>query len=418
MAANTRNTLTIFLLCAATVSSSHGESRVEQLQRVSKCMPDCYEVGHGPSCFSGPTNYSDGSRLYTHYQKGRATGQGLYVEYDGSTYIGGIEVMPTGNYRGLWRKGAGIVYNSAGLKVQSGIWEDNKFLATREVDERELAFICAKPSSRIADGLSETPREKPAEPSQQLAEAPEQGREDRIRQENPTKIEKRVALVIGNSRYRSQPLKNPANDAQDIANRLKSLGFKVFLETDLSLNQMRRAVRRFADEYARSDVGLIYYSGHGVETNGSNYLIPINADVKREYELTEQAYPASQLTQMFETMQNAGNKERMAILILDACRNNDLPRGWRSVGKGLARMDAPKGTFISFATAPGAVAFDGDGRNSPFTKYLLLTLDRPNLSIEKVFKEVRVGVVKETKNAQVPWESSSLMGDFYFNRLK
>jgi hypothetical protein len=233
-----------------------------------------------------------------------------------------------------------------------------------------------------------------------------------------TRDERRVALVIGNARYPSQPLRNPTNDARDVAARLSKLNFKVFLETDLSLNRMRQAVRKFADEYARSDVGLVYYSGHGIETRGSNYLIPVNADIRREYELTEQAYPASQLTEMFETVQNIGDKERMAILILDACRNNDLPRAWRSVGKGLARMDAPKGTFISFATAPGSVAADGMGRNSPFTKHLLLTLNRPNLSIEKVFKEVRIGVVNETNNEQVPWESSSLMGDFYFNRTK
>jgi hypothetical protein len=232
------------------------------------------------------------------------------------------------------------------------------------------------------------------------------------------RAERRVALVIGNARYPSQPLKNPTNDARDVAARLSKLNFKVFLETDLSLNRMRQAVRKFADEYAKSDVGLVYYSGHGIETRGSNYLIPVNADIRREYELTEQAYPASQLTEMFESIQNVGDKERMAILILDACRNNDLPRAWRSVGKGLARMDAPKGTFISFATAPGSVAADGMGRNSPFTKHLLLTLNRPNLSIEKVFKEVRIGVVNETNNEQVPWESSSLMGDFYFNRTK
>jgi hypothetical protein len=228
----------------------------------------------------------------------------------------------------------------------------------------------------------------------------------------------RVALVIGNSKYEVGALANPANDARDMAAALERQGFKVIKHDNLTLRQTQNAMREFADEFKKSDVGLVYYSGHGVEAKGVNYLIPVNANIRREYELTGGAYPASQITGMMEEIQASGDRKRVAILILDACRDNPLTRSWRSSGGGLARMDAPAGTFISFATSPGSVASDGVGRNSPFTKHLLQAMKKPNVPIELMFKEVRVGVVNETRGEQVPWESSSLMGDFYFNRTK
>ena len=117
-----------------------------------------------------------------------------------------------------------------------------------------------------------------------------------------------------------------------------------------------------------------------------------------------------------EEVQSSDGKKRVAILILDACRDNPLTRSWRSSGRGLARMDAPAGTFISFSTSPGSVASDGRGRNSPFTKHLLQAIRKPDVPIELMFKEVRVGVMGETKGEQIPWDSSSLTGDFYFSR--
>ena len=228
--------------------------------------------------------------------------------------------------------------------------------------------------------------------------------------------ERRVALVIGNAAYKSAPLDNPLNDATDIANELKRRGFKVITRNNANLRSLQQAVRDFSDEFKKSDVGLIYYSGHGVETKGQNYLIPVDADIKKEYELSAQAYPASQLTAMMEEVQSSDDKKRVAILILDACRDNPLTRSWRSSGRGLARMDAPAGTFISFSTSPGSVASDGRGRNSPFTKHLLQAIRKPDVPIELMFKQVRVGVMDETKGEQIPWDSSSLTGDFYFRR--
>jgi hypothetical protein len=224
---------------------------------------------------------------------------------------------------------------------------------------------------------------------------------------------KRVALVIGNAKYKFNPLNNPVNDATDMAASLRSVGFDVIEVKDATLKQMREATRRFADKLEVSDVGLVYYSGHGIEVKGKNYLIPVNADIRREYEVVDQAFDASNLLRMMESLQS-GTKKRVNILIVDACRNNDLPKSWRSTNSGLARMDAPAGSFISFATAPGQVASDGQGRNSPYTKHLLNALKQPNVPIEQVFKQVRRNVMDETGGEQVPWENSSLIGDFYF----
>ena len=224
---------------------------------------------------------------------------------------------------------------------------------------------------------------------------------------------KRVALVIGNAKYRFSPLNNPVNDATDMAASLRSVGFDVIEIRDANKRQMRAATRRFEDKLAASDVGLVYYSGHGVEVKGRNYLIPVDADIRREHEVEDQAFDAGNILRMMESLQGT-EKNRVNIMIVDACRNNDLARSWRSTNRGLARMDAPTGSFISFATAPGQVASDGNGRNSPFTKHLLQALKQPNVPIELVFKEVRRNVMAETAGEQVPWENSSLVGDFYF----
>jgi len=228
---------------------------------------------------------------------------------------------------------------------------------------------------------------------------------------------KRVALVIGNAKYKFNPLSNPVNDATDMAASLRSVGFDVIEVKDATLKQMRAATRQFADKLEVSDVGLVYYSGHGIEVKGKNYLIPVNADIRREYEVVDQAFDASNLLRMMEGLQS-GTKKRVNILIVDACRNNDLPKSWRSTNNGLARMDAPAGSFISFATAPGQVASDGQGRNSPYTKHLLQALKQPGMPIEQVFKQVRRKVMAETAGEQVPWENSSLVGDFYFTVAK
>jgi hypothetical protein len=223
--------------------------------------------------------------------------------------------------------------------------------------------------------------------------------------------QKRIALVIGNSNYAYSRLTNPINDAQDVSNILKKSGFEVIDQRNATLAEMVKSIRDFGDKLLGADVGLVYYSGHGVESKGHNYLIPVNATMAREDELAYQAVDANQILEKMNTAQKSVN-----ILILDSCRDNPFTRSFRSTSRGLAQMDAPMGTFVAFSTSPGKTAADGEGRNSPFTKNLVQAISKSNSTIETVFKEVRKKVVEETKGQQVPWESSSLIGDFYFSR--
>jgi len=221
--------------------------------------------------------------------------------------------------------------------------------------------------------------------------------------------ERRVALVIGNSSYKSSPLRNPVNDARAISKALAATGFSVTVIEDATQASMRRAIRVFGDELMRGGVGLFYYAGHGMQVRGRNFLIPVNADIEREDEVEDQAVDANVVLAKMDSAKNVLN-----LMILDACRNNPFARSFRSSALGLAQMDAPSGTLVAFATAPGAVASDGDGVNGLYTKHLLANLSRPGLPIEQLFKEVRIGVGKDTADRQVPWESSSLKGNFFF----
>lgn len=230
-------------------------------------------------------------------------------------------------------------------------------------------------------------------------------------QQAALRSEQRIALVVGNANYKVRPLKNSRNDADDVSRSLKATGFDVIDLRDATLPQMRTAVRQFGDRLINNDVGLVYYSGHGVEVKGRNYFIPVNADIQREDEIADQGLDVSLI---LEKMNTAG--KGVNILIVDACRDDPFGRSFRSSSRGLAQMDAPRGTIIAYATSPGKVASDGDPRerNSPYTKHLVKAMQSPNKPIEQVFKEVRRAVQDETKNQQTPWENTSLSGDFYF----
>jgi len=220
----------------------------------------------------------------------------------------------------------------------------------------------------------------------------------------------RVALVMGNSTYPSSPLINPVNDARAVARALKELGFEVFLHENFRQQSFLGALREFGKRLKETGgVGLFYYAGHGMQVKGSNYLIPVDAQMQSEDEVR---YLAIDANQVLDKMEQAGN--RLNIVILDACRDNPFARSFRSKQAGLAQMDAPSGMLIAFATAPGAVAYDGDGVNGVYTKHLLRNLTIPGLPVELMLKRVREGVSQETGQKQIPWESSSLMGDFTF----
>lgn len=219
----------------------------------------------------------------------------------------------------------------------------------------------------------------------------------------------RVALVIGNAAYRDAPLANSVKDARAMATTLDRAGFKVLLQLDVDHRRMVGALRDFGTELRAADVGLFYYAGHGMQIKGRNYLIPIGADFERENEV---AYSALDAQAVLDKMAVAGNGAN--VVILDACRNNPFVRSFRSSAQGLAPMEAPVGTLIAFATAPGAVASDGSDGNGLYTQHLLRAMSVPGVKVEDMFKQVRTAVRRESGGKQVPWETTSLEGDLYF----
>ncbi len=223
--------------------------------------------------------------------------------------------------------------------------------------------------------------------------------------------QKRIALVIGNGSYTDAPLANPVNDATDMAAALRSLSFDVILQRDATHREMDDAIALFGKKLQNGGVGLFYYAGHGIQTHGRNYLLPVNARLEREKDLKYRAVDSGAILDEMAYANNGLN-----IMILDACRNNPLTRSFRSSARGLTRpTDVPTGLLMAYSTAPGKVAADGEGRNSPYTRHLLKAIQRKGRPLELVFKDVIRGVKRETGSEQVPWVSSSVSGDFYFS---
>ncbi|NDV25796.1 caspase family protein [Desulfovibrio sp. JC010] len=221
--------------------------------------------------------------------------------------------------------------------------------------------------------------------------------------------QKRLALLIGNSAYKNGPLKNPVNDVAAMDKSLSRVGFDVMVLKDADRATIGRAIDKFGSKLKNYDVGLFYFSGHGLQVNGINYLCPLGMNLQGQSDVPYEAIDAGKV---LAKMEDAGN--RMNVVILDACRNNPFKRSFRSGRNGLAQMDAPTGSFIAFATSPGRVAYDGKGRNSPYVTHMIGNMNKKGMTIEKFFKQVRRGVMKDTGKKQVPWESSSMVGDFYF----
>jgi hypothetical protein len=228
--------------------------------------------------------------------------------------------------------------------------------------------------------------------------------------------ENRLALVIGQSAYRAvAALPNPANDANAMSRLLADAGFDVTLASDLSQKDMNEKVGDFAAKITAKGpdtVALLFYAGHGLQIDGENYLVPVDVDPKRETDIPLQAVRLDDILNALNAVPS-----KMRILLLDACRNNPFPTINQTAGHGLALVDTKSGapgTFLSYSTAPGAVAEDGDGADSPYTTALLAAAREPGLPIEEAFKRVRVAVNKATEGRQTPWESSSLTEDFRF----
>jgi len=229
--------------------------------------------------------------------------------------------------------------------------------------------------------------------------------------------EPRLALLIGNSSYKSSPLPNPVNDVRLMEGALKEAGFAVIKAENASIREMRRLVRQFGEELkASGGVGLFYFAGHGVQVRGENFLVSTDSDIRNEDEVADDSINAAVI---LGKMQGAGN--RMNLIILDACRNNPFASKSRPASKsrsassGLATMSAPSGSLVAYATAPGSVASDGARNNGLYTEHLARAIRQPGLPVEEVFKQVRAAVRKESNNQQTPWENTALEGQFFFN---
>jgi hypothetical protein len=219
---------------------------------------------------------------------------------------------------------------------------------------------------------------------------------------------KRVALVIGNSSYANSPLKNPVNDAKDMATKLRKLGFEVIERNNLTTKQIGGTLREFRSKLAPGAVALVFYAGHGLNIKGDNYLPAVDADINSEEDVQNQSLSVKQIMDVLDE-----SKSRLNLVFLDACRNNPYARSFRSSDRGLARVNAPSGTLISYATKPGSVAADGTGRNGLYTSKLLAQLDS-NLQIELALKHVVTEVKSASKGKQEPWMEGSIEGDFCF----
>jgi len=239
---------------------------------------------------------------------------------------------------------------------------------------------------------------------------------------NGAGAERRAALVIGNGAYKVGTLKNPVNDAQAVAGSLRALGFEVSLRENTTLRDMIEAFRQFSVAARTAAVRVVFYAGHGVQVKGRNYLLPVDTEIRAEDEVASKSADLTELLDRLAALQQGIN-----IVILDACRNNPFsgaeilgPDGRRlkfrgATPSGLAPVEAPLGSMVAFSTAPGGVALDSPSeKNSLYTKHLLASMQSPGLPVELLFKQVRLSVARETGRVQVPWESSSLTGEFCF----
>ncbi len=222
--------------------------------------------------------------------------------------------------------------------------------------------------------------------------------------------ESRLALVIGNGNYINSILANPENDARALEIALGSIGFEVMKYENLGQKEMRQAIDDFGNRLNNYDMGLFFFAGHGIQANGFNYLIPVDASLKSESDVEYNCVRADRVLGKMEYARNGVN-----LVILDACRDNPFERSWTRAakGRGFAMMSAPVGSVVAFATSPGKTASDGAGENSPYTSGLLEYLSEPGITVIQMFQKVTAFVHNESDGVQLPWVSTSLMGDVY-----
>ncbi len=242
-----------------------------------------------------------------------------------------------------------------------------------------------------------------------VREVDEEIENTRIKSEMQTKL----ALVVGCSEYTfAGILRNPVNDANSMRAKLKLLGFEVIESINPTQRELKICIDDFGDKLRNYDVGLFFFAGHGVQVKGYNYLIPTDANLKTERMVEYDCVEANRILSYME-----GGKPQVNIIILDACRDNPFERSWaRGVGlRGLTSMNAPKGALIAYSTSPGKTASDGKGKNGLYTDVLLRHIDAKKVAITTMFQKVRRDVIERSNNEQIPWESTSLTADYFFN---
>lgn len=221
--------------------------------------------------------------------------------------------------------------------------------------------------------------------------------------------EKRIALVIGNAAYTSNPLPNPVNDARAISKHLRTLGFDVIQRENLKTREIGAVYREFRSKIQPGATALFFYAGHGVQFKGQNYFPAVDSDISSEEDVPLQSL---NLGQILDNMEEA--RAGVSLVFLDACRDNPFARRFRSAARGLVKVEAASGTLIHYATKPGSVAADGEGQNGTYTEALLAQLHEPGIPVELMLKKVTNRVVAKTKGKQEPWVEGSLRGEFYF----
>ncbi len=402
--------------------------------------------------FHGQGTYTrtDGQKYVGEFRDGLRNGQGTYTLPDGKKYVGGFKddkfngqgsyilangVRHVGDWRNNVRNGQGIEYGADGTIINSGVWADGRLAQSFAIERSRFPFDVptqagsqsARPlsaDSNRPDAEAQAARQRQQELEHRLAAQVAEAEAAKRRQQeleaqlaavqstaqpNPsagaTTIRSAHALVIGNAAYPgSGRLDNPVNDATAISQKLRSMGFTVTTVTDANRQRLVQAMAQFRRSAASADLSLLFYSGHGVQIFGTNYILPTDVDQTDTAQATIQGVRLNEVVENFMP-------GKTKIVFLDACRDNPLQRtGDRSVTKGLAPISVAEGTLISYATKDGQVAADGAGsKNSPFTQALLEHLADPQ-DIGVVLRKVREKVMRATGGKQQPWDYGSLTG--------
>lgn len=359
-------------------------------------------ISHG----RGAYYYANGDIYKGEFNNGERHGYGTMQWLNGDKYIG--------EYTKGAREGEGAYYFADG-RVQKG-----KFFKGKLIEEQKAIVINENNNTQHSlDSNAATIANNPQDSNTATASLTNISLANN-NQNQLTAIdglipdEKRIALIIGNSNYQVVPaLNNPKNDAQDMSDKLRKMGFDVWLYQDLSQKEMKRIMREFGEHLKNSKaVGLFFYAGHGLQADGRNYLVPVDANIQKDLDIELESVDLNRILIEMEYAENPMN-----IVILDACRDNPFENPLKR-NQGFTQVKSvPMNSVIAFATSPGTTASDGAGKNGLYTQEFLTSIDKfGNSKLEDVFKQVRVNVRKASGGKQIPWETSSIETDFYFRK--